>query len=230
MTTKNYGGITDAEIVPGQPITTSLVQRLRDDALGVLQNSPASQAANLIGNFISRMTVLTTPLASTGYWVVPDGVRKVLVIVCGAGGCGSDDQGSGSGGVRGNGGITYFVNGSTGPRAGGGHGFNSTSAHARAFDCLFDLAGMRPGWRDGHGGDTIFGPGAGEDQAAEFYGAGGGPPSTGGLGGGAAAIGVAIVNVTPGASIAYEIGRTYEPEFLVGGGNAGGQGVIILGY
>jgi hypothetical protein len=226
MTDKNYSGISDAELAPGQPITTSLMTRMRDDALAVTQNDPIAMSfGGLAGNWVSRWQLITTPIApAIGTFTVPTGVRRLMVILCGAGGCGSGSQA----GIIGNGGITYFGGGSAPyPRVEGGFGNNASNRHAEYFDCLIGQRGEMAGWRDGRGCSTIFGPGGAVGDPGSSYGSGGGHST---MGGGGSAVGMTIVNVSPGDEIPYQIGISTAGGVLAGGGEEGGPGCILVGY
>jgi hypothetical protein len=228
MTNKSYSGISDAELAPGQPITTSLMTRMRDDALAITQNDPiAAVFAGLAGNWVQRWQRINAtnppPSPTSGTWVVPDGVHRICVIIVGAGGSGSNALGASTAGT---GGITSVgPYGGVNPRAEGGWGNNSGNRVTEFYECLIGFRGHKAGREGTDGSDTVFGPGGESGDAATSLGAGGGG---GTAGGGAGAVGFAIINCSPGDSIPYEVGQSYDASILAGG-NFGGPGCILIG-
>jgi hypothetical protein len=226
MTDKSYSGISDAELAPGQPITTSLMTRMRDDALAVTQNDPiAILFGGLAGNWVTRWQRILTPVApAIGTFTVPTGVRRLCVIIVGAGGCGSGFQA----GILGNGGITYFGgNVDPWPIVEGGFGNNASNRHAEHYNCMFGQRGEKAGWRGDLGCSTIFGPGGDVGEPGGSYGSGGGHST---IGGGGSAVGMAILNVSPGDELPFQIGISTNDAVLAGGGDEGGPGCIWVGY
>lgn len=247
---KDYSGIDDSELAPGQPVTTSLATRLRDDALGVCQNHPAAQAVDLFGNFVPRTLYYSVPGAFT--WDVPDGVHRVRLTLVGAGGGGESE-----GGVDGDGGEdTSFTIDAVARIAEGGEGGKAAAQTPASSSNIPFATGLTIGGQTGKrtasnedGGSGIYGNGgvggtdlsvdAADGADATGYGAGGGggfngnegDPATFGRGGAAGAVAMMILSVTPGTTASIVVGAGGAGGTGAGfdGGN-GGPGLLIIEY
>lgn len=230
---KDYSGIDDSELAPGQPVTTSLVTRMRDDPLAVCQNHPAAQAVDLFGNFVPR--TLWYSIAGTFEWIVPDGVHRIRLTLVGAGGGGESESGiDGEDGEN----TSFTIDAVARIAEGGEGGKAAVQTPASSSNIPFGTGltivgqtGKRTATNE-DGGSCMYGNGGvggtdlstdGEDGAdATGFGSGGGggfndnvdDPATFGRGGAAGAVATMILSVTPGTTA----------DIVVGAGGAGGTG------
>lgn len=213
-----YAVVTDAELAPGQPITSSLMTRLRNGWMAVLGVDPTdtnpSVAFGIKGELhlergYSRVVGATVANPSTGVytWVVPAGVSRALVDIVGGGGAG----------------IHWYL-------GGGGNGGDTTIVDTTDSTTLVVAHG-------GQGGSSS-GPGGAGGSANGLCKAGGNG-GTGGPGGGAAGpycaglVGDGTTQVMlPGFGPSFGHGGygtgTDGDIGGGGGGAAGGSGLILL--
>ncbi len=234
MTTKDYGGITDSEIEPGKPITTSLFSRLRDDPLAAIQNDPAAISAGISGNWVPTTFFYTTPGSHS--ITVPDGVRRVKAIIVGGGGAGRAPYVAGSS----NGGDSYVAHLTDSFIAAGGAGGTvsgdvGTGGAGGGTSGIPGLLGMAYNGQAGVSGDTgilasggsgPYGQGSTLVPATGFGAGGGGGVAGAGAGGGAGGYAEVTIFTTPGDGLTVVVGAggsgtTYE---------AGRPGLVILEF
>ena len=173
--------------------------------------------------------------ASSGTWIVPSEVTKIIVIACAGGGGGGGGNGGTAGGNGGDTVIFGSVSGNLLTLVGGGGGSVGgarVSPGGSSPKCPgepgIDAYSSHPG---GTGGSSIFGGGgrvtgegtAARGEDAKGYGSGGGggssSVSSGGGGGGAGDyVCGAVFAVTPGETLNITIGAGGN------GGNSGGSG------
>jgi len=239
----DYIGISDVELAPGQPVTTSLMYRLRDDAISVAQNHPDVPPINA-GNFVPRKIYISAPGADS--FVVPDGVNRLHLTLQGGGG-GGESAASGNGTSGGDttitvGATTYTAEGGGGgglglPAAGttnipffNGLSINGAAGGARVSEnsggsSQFSAGGKsRGGNAPGHGG----GGGGGYDaNTGEFD----GDTEFGEGGGSGATAYVANVEVTPGQTVNVVVGAGGAGGTAgTDDGGSGSSGLIIIEY
>lgn len=244
----DYNDIADAELTPGQPVTSSLMTRMRDNAIAIAQNDDAVPAA-VLGNFVPRATYFGFPGPYTT--TVPDGVHRLKLTIVGAGGGGQNNNAVNAGldgtdsSVTVNG-ITYTAHG--GP--GGGPGRSAATTVNIPFGSGLSLAGQ---FNSNYGGSGLYGVGgpvgydndlnnAGQDGSGFGAGGGGAVDMGGGgssiprFGGGAGAVGIVSgVAVLPGQTITVVVGTGGNGGTGAGGGGggAGGNGsggLVIIEY
>jgi hypothetical protein len=88
MTT--YNPVTDAEIASGQPVTTSLITRLRDNVLAIIQgDASAPRISNAALSTVPGQNTLVYPTAGTYSLVIPTGIVSIEVEAIGSGGVGA---------------------------------------------------------------------------------------------------------------------------------------------
>lgn len=92
MTATGYNEVTDSELLPGQPLTSGLAFRLRDNPLALAQRGDSAPWLNGIGA-IAKFEATTSN--NTFTWTVPAGVYRAEFTLVGAG---ANNSGSESGG------------------------------------------------------------------------------------------------------------------------------------
>ena len=190
-----YDPILPAEVAAGQPITSSLITKLRDNPLALISAVPTE--------LVSPSNTQTTDYTST--YQVPTGVTLLMVICVGGGGGGNTAfglyRGGSSGCVRcgfvtttGGASITYTIGG-----AGAGGIYSPSTVGADGGDTVFDGSVIGKGGKGGSGRPRIGqgavnlggvgGPSSGDGQDGEQRmvtgGTGGNAGTFGGGGGGA---------------------------------------------
>ena len=177
-----YDPILDTDIDAGQPLTKSLIEKLRNNPLALISAVP-------------------TELTSSGTYTVPTGVTLLMVICVGGGGSGGDQyspnlSGGSSGCVRcgfvtttGGASISYTIGaGGTGgtPLGSGGNDGGDT-----VFDGSITGKGGRGGGKDprvSQGAVNLGGAGGKEGEQRMVIGGTGGNAGTYGGGGGGAGV------------------------------------------
>ena len=199
-----YDPILNTEIAQGQPLTGSLITRLRDNPLALISAVPTE----LVGNSNTQTTDYTS------YYQVPTGVNLLMVICVGGGGGGArSPTGAGTSGRVKCGFVTTtggaLINYTIGGAGAGTNGYGDNGG-----DTIFD--GSITG-KGGFGGsqtrDYRFGPFNDANEQKFITGGVAGAPSTYGQGGGAAGVPWFL--------------RTSS---LGNGGNGGGAGGHATGY
>lgn len=179
-----YTPIGDVEIGPGQPLTTGLAFRFRDNPIGIAQRSAGAPWLNGIGGLDTFDT------ASVTSWTVPAGVFRAEFVLVGAGG-----GGDGADSVTGTPPDAAVAGGASsvdgiGTAAGGGVGIFFTANNG--LRSSNQGRGAR-GEIDGVGGEVKIivsnvTPGAVLSVTVGAGGAGGGEGLSGGLSGGDGAV------------------------------------------
>ena len=174
-----YQPILDTEIAAGQPITSGLITRLRDNPLALISAVPTE--------LVSPSNTQTTDYTST--YEVPTGVTLLMVICVGGGGGGAQNTGQAGTSGRVKCGFVTTTGGANMSYTIGGAGAGTNSAGNNGGDTIFDSSITGKG---GFGGsqtkDYRYGPFNDSGEQKFITGGVAGARSTYGAGGGAAGV------------------------------------------
>lgn len=214
----DYNEVTDPEVLPGRPITSSLMYRLANNPIGIALR--AIDAPRVMPATINPIWTV-----GSGNFTVPAGVYRLrYILIGGGGGGGGSNAANANGGGGGSGALSIGT-------------LDVTPGQSVPYTVAAGGAGGGSTANGSTGGTTSIGPGGAQYQA--LGGAGGTRGQTGpsdGVGGAGGAAGGIYGQtgfrgeVPRGARDQYGVGKGGDGSTGTGSGAAGQIGGIILEY